>query len=646
MLNFKKIVLRRGTKVVLSQATATIQVGEKVGLIGRNGAGKSSLFALITGQLQEDQGEWFMPDNWEISQVEQHIPETDQGATDFVLEGDLRLSRVLAELHQAELRDDGEAMALAHAALDDAGGHTARSRAQAMLLGLGFKSDELDNPVNSFSGGWRMRLQLSRALMCPADLMLLDEPTNHLDLDALVWLEDWLKRYEGTMLVISHDRDFLDAVTRVTLHLDNAQLTRYGGNYSAFETLLAQQQALQQSAFEKQQDRIAHLQKFIDRFKAKASKAKQAQSRVKALERMQRVDAVLDAADFQFEFKPPESLPNPMLSLQQADLGYTTDLGATTILKGVGISVLAGQRIGILGANGQGKSTLVKTIAGDLKLISGEMVEGKGLRIGYFAQQELDVLKPDDSPLQHMIDLARKVTPHAREQELRNFLGNFRFVDTMVGQAVGTLSGGEKARLVLAMLVWQRPNLLLLDEPTNHLDLVTRESLGMALNGFDGTVLLVSHDRALLRAVCDEFWVVSHGRVESFAGDLDDYQRMVADNTPRADGSSKSSKKTAVFDAPPSGGRPSRQRQAQMRQDKADRLKPLKKELQQLETSMQTQQSEWALLEAKMLSPLSGAEMADLGRQMKSKQQQMALAEERWLALSEELDALGQQSPA
>ena len=646
MLNFKKIVLRRGTKVVLSQATATIQVGEKVGLIGRNGAGKSSLFALITGQLQEDQGEWFMPDNWEISQVEQHIPETDQGATDFVLEGDLRLNRVLAELHQAELRDDGEAMALAHAALDDAGGHTARSRAQAMLLGLGFKNDELDNPVNSFSGGWRMRLQLSRALMCPADLMLLDEPTNHLDLDALVWLEDWLKRYEGTMLVISHDRDFLDAVTRVTLHLDNAQLTRYGGNYSAFETLLAQQQALQQSAFEKQQDRIAHLQKFIDRFKAKASKAKQAQSRVKALERMQRVDAVLDAADFQFEFKPPESLPNPMLSLQQADLGYTTDLGATTILKGVGISVLAGQRIGILGANGQGKSTLVKTIAGDLKLISGEMVEGKGLRIGYFAQQELDVLKPDDSPLQHMIDLARKVTPQAREQELRNFLGNFRFVDTMVGQAVGTLSGGEKARLVLAMLVWQRPNLLLLDEPTNHLDLVTRESLGMALNGFDGTVLLVSHDRALLRAVCDEFWVVSHGRVESFAGDLDDYQRMVADNTPRADGSSKSSKKTAVLDAPPSGGRPSRQRQAQMRQDKADRLKPLKKELQQLETSMQTQQSEWALLEAKMLSSLSGTEMADLGRQMKSKQQQMALTEERWLALSEELDALGQQSPA
>jgi ATP-binding cassette subfamily F protein 3 len=640
MLTLKNTVLRRGTKVVLSQANATIQVGEKVGLIGRNGAGKSSLFALITGQLQEDQGEWSMPDAWQISQVEQHIPETDQGATDFVLEGDMRLNRVLAELKEAESKDDGEAMALAYAALDDAGGHHARSRAQAMLLGLGFKTHELDNPVNSFSGGWRMRLQLSRALMCPADLMLLDEPTNHLDLDALVWLEDWLKRYEGTMLVISHDRDFLDAVTRVTLHLENAQLTRYGGNYSAFEVLLAQQQALQQSAYEKQQDRVAHLQRFIDRFKAKASKAKQAQSRVKALERMQRVDAILDAADFQFEFKPPESLPNPMLSLQNASLGYVNDQGATAILKGVGLSVLAGQRIGILGANGQGKSTLVKTIAGDLKLMAGDMVEGKGLRIGYFAQQELDVLKPDDSPLQHMIDLARKFSPHAREQELRNFLGGFRFVDGMVGQAVGTLSGGEKARLVLAMLVWQRPNLLLLDEPTNHLDLVTRESLGMALNGFDGTVLLVSHDRSLLRSVCDEFWVVSQGRVQSFTGDLDDYQRMVADQSAGKKPTAEITNKAPSAQVNPQGSRQARQRQAQMRQDKSVLLKPLKAELQQLEKTMQGHQSEWTSLEAKMLTPLSGPEMSELGRKMKLQRQQMDAAEERWLVLSEQLDAI------
>jgi ATP-binding cassette, subfamily F, member 3 len=646
MLSLKKIVLRRGTKIVLSQATVTLQAGEKVGLIGRNGAGKSSLFALITGQLQEDQGEWTMPDGWQISQVEQHIPETEQGATDFVLEGDLRLNQVLADLKAAESQDDGEAMALAYAALDDAGGHHARSRAQAMLLGLGFKSHELDNPVNSFSGGWRMRLQLSRALMCPADLMLLDEPTNHLDLDALVWLEDWLKRYEGTLLVISHDRDFLDAVTRVTLHLDNAQLTRYGGNYSAFEVLLAQQQALQQSAYEKQQDRVAHLQRFIDRFKAKASKAKQAQSRVKALERMQRIDAVIDAADFQFEFKPPESLPNPMLSLQNASLGYVGEQGSTAILKGVGLSVLAGQRIGILGANGQGKSTLVKTIAGDLKLISGDMVEGKGLRIGYFAQQELDVLKPDDSPLQHLIDLSRKVSPQAREQELRNFLGGFRFVDGMVGQAVGTLSGGEKARLVLAMLVWQRPNLLLLDEPTNHLDLVTRESLGMALNGFDGTVLLVSHDRSLLRAVCDEFWVVSQGKVQSFAGDLDDYQRMVADQAAGKTETTASNPKAAAkpVNAPnhPSGSRSSRQRQAQMRQDQSVLLKPLKAELLALEKTMQLHQAEWAGMETQMLKPLTGPEISELGRKMKQQRQQMDQAEERWLALSEELEALQQ----
>ncbi len=644
MLSFKKIVLRRGTKIVLSQADVTIQVGEKVGLIGRNGAGKSSLFSLITGQLQEDQGEWSMPDTWQISQVEQHIPETDQGATDFVLEGDMRLNQVLADLRAAEFRDDGEAMALAYAALDDAGGHHARARAQAMLLGLGFKTHELDNPVNSFSGGWRMRLQLSRALMCPADLMLLDEPTNHLDLDALVWLEAWLKRYEGTLLVISHDRDFLDAVTKVTLHLENAQLSRFSGNYSAFEVLLAQQQALQQSAYQKQQERVAHLQRFIDRFKAKASKAKQAQSRVKALERMQRIDAVLDAADFQFEFKPPQSLPNPMLSLQNACLGYLGEQGAATILQGVGLSVLAGQRIGILGANGQGKSTLVKTIAGDLKLISGDMVEGKGLRIGYFAQQELDVLKPEDSPLQHLIDLSRKISPQAKEQELRNFLGGFRFVDGMVGQAVGTLSGGEKARLVLAMLVWQRPNLLLLDEPTNHLDLVTRESLGMALNGFDGTVLLVSHDRSLLRSVCDEFWVVSQGRVQTYAGDLDDYQRMVAEQssvqTEATAATKKSKSSNANSPLNSSVSRPSRQRQAQLRQDRFVLMKPLKAELQALEKTLQMNQAQWADMETQMLKPLTGPEISELGRQMKLQRQQMDLAEERWLVLSEQLEAL------
>ena len=391
-----------------------------------------------------------------------------------------------------------------------------------------------------------MRLQLARALMCPSDLLLLDEPTNHLDLDALVWLEGWLKRYEGTLIVISHDREFLDAITRVTLHIDNAQLTRYGGNYTAFEELRAQQIVLQQQAYGKQQDKIAHLQKFIDRFKAKATKAKQAQSRVKALERMEKLAPVLTSADFQFEFREPLSLPNPMLAIRDAAFGYPAPEGSpqgtppTVIVKNVSKSVLAGQRIGILGANGQGKSTLVKTVARDLAAIGGEVTEGRGLNIGYFAQQELDVLRPADNPLEHMIKLAKdlgaasKLAGQAtREQDLRSFLGTFNFGGDMVKQAVGSMSGGEKARLVLCMIVWQRPNLLLLDEPTNHLDLATREALAMALNEFEGTVMLVSHDRALLRSVCDEFWMVSRGGVEPFDGDLDDYQRYLLDEAKR-----------------------------------------------------------------------------------------------------------------
>jgi ATP-binding cassette subfamily F protein 3 len=373
--------------------------------------------------------------------------------------------------------------------------------------------------------------------MCPSDLLLLDEPTNHLDLDALVWLEAWLKTYEGTMIVISHDREFLDAVTTVTLHIDNSQLTRYGGNYSKFEELRSEQLVLQQAAFAKQQDKIAHLQKFIDRFKAKASKAKQAQSRVKALERMERVAPMLASADFQFEFKEPGNIPNPMLSITDADFGYVVDGERKVIVRKVSRSVLAGQRIGILGANGQGKSTVIKTIARDLGALSGTITEGKGLTIGYFAQQELDVLRAGDTPLEHMIRLARDAGPQSREpsseQALRGFLGGFNFGGDMVRQAVGTMSGGEKARLVLAMMVWQRPNLLLLDEPTNHLDLITREALAVALNEFEGTLMLVSHDRALLRSVCDEFWLVGRGAIVPFDGDLDDYQSYLLEEARR-----------------------------------------------------------------------------------------------------------------
>lgn len=474
------------------------------------------------------------------------MPETEQSATDFVIEGDTVLLAAQAEVAAAEASDDGMRMAEAYMALHDAGAHDAPSRAQALILGLGFSEAQLDQPVNSFSGGWRMRLQLARALMCPSDLLLLDEPTNHLDLDALVWLEAWLKRYQGTLVVISHDREFLDAVTQVTVHVDNAKLVRYGGNYSKFEDMRAEQLVLQQAAMARQADKIAHLQKFIDRFKAKASNAKQAQSRVKALERMEKIAPVLADAEFSFEFKEPLNVPNPLLSMLDASFGYPApddaapDTPPTVIVRGINRSVLAGQRIGILGANGQGKSTLVKTVAHALAPIAGEISEGKGLNIGYFAQQELDVLRPLDTPIEHMIRLAKDTPAHMRapgqsgtEQSLRTFLGSFNFSGDMVHQQVGTMSGGEKARLVLCMIVWQRPNLLLLDEPTNHLDLATREALGMALNEFEGTVMLVSHDRSLLRAVCDEFWLVTKGGVEPFDGDLDDYQQFLRDEARR-----------------------------------------------------------------------------------------------------------------
>jgi len=547
MIILKNVTLRRGSKVLLDNTSITITPGEKVGLVGRNGAGKSTLFGLLNGTLHEDGGDYSIPKQWRMAQVAQDMPETEQSATAFVIEGDTVLLAAQAEVDAAEASDDGMRMAEAYMELNDAGAHDAEARAQALILGLGFKVSELGNPVNSFSGGWRMRLQLARALMCPSDILLLDEPTNHLDLDALVWLEAWLKRYPGTLIMISHDREFLDAITQVTIHIDNAKLVRYGGNYSAFEDMRAEQMLLQQSAMAKQQEKIAHLQKFIDRFKAKASKAKQAQSRVKALERMEKIAPVLADAEFNFEFQEPLNLPNPMLSLSQASIGYPplpdapADAPPTVIVRNINRSVHAGQRIGILGANGQGKSTLVKTIARALQPISGEVTEGRGLNIGYFAQQELDVLRPEDNPLEHMIRLAKETIAAGRsgyvagrEQDLRNYLGTFNFSNDMVKQAVGTMSGGEKARLVLCMIVWQRPNLLLLDEPTNHLDLSTREALSVALNEFEGTVMLVSHDRALLRSVCDEFWLVSRGGIEPFDGDLDDYQRYLLEEAKRS----------------------------------------------------------------------------------------------------------------
>ena len=645
MITLKNVTLRRSAKVLLDGVTATINPGEKVGLVGRNGAGKSTLFALLNGSLHEDGGDFFMPPQWRMAQVAQNMPETAEPATAFVLDGDTRLLALRQALHKAEQAGDGMAIAQAHSDLHDAGAHDATARAQALILGLGFQVQELDRPVNSFSGGWRMRLQLARALMCPSDLLLLDEPTNHLDLDALVWLEAWLQRYEGTLVVISHDREFLDAVTQVTLHIDNAQLTRYGGNYSQFEELRAQQLTLQQAAYERQQTKIAHLQSFITRFKAKATKAKQAQSRVKALERMEKIAPVLASADFTFEFKEPANLPNPMLAISDATFGYhAADGGATTILRGVNRTVLAGQRIGILGANGQGKSTLVKTIARMMPPLGGKVTEGKGLSIGYFAQQELDVLHGDDHPLGHMVRLARTLGVDAREQDLRNFLGSFNFSGDMVQQAVGSMSGGEKARLVLAMIVWQRPNLLLLDEPTNHLDLATREALSMALNEFEGTVMLVSHDRALLRAVCDEFWLVGRGQVGPFDGDLDDYQRYLLEEARRlrelARATAEPSAPTAATAPMARDGREQRKASALARQQLAEKTKPFKRELEQVDKRLAQLGAEKAQLEQRLTEPLPPTEIADCGRRLKACGDEIETLEERWLVLSSEIETL------
>ena len=687
MITLRNLQLRRGAKIVLDGVNVNVNPGEKVGLVGRNGAGKSSLFALLAGRLQADQGDFEIPARWRLGEVAQHMPETDDAATDFVLQGDLPLMEAQRELDAAEAADDGAAMAEAHMKIGEVGGFDARARAQALLMGLGFKAEQVEAPVNSFSGGWRMRLQLARALMCPADLLLLDEPTNHLDLDALVWLEAWLQRFTGTIVMISHDREFLDAITNVTVHLDEGTLTRYGGNYSTFEEMRAERMSQQQAAHGRQQERVAQLQRFIDRFKAKASKAKQAQSRVKALARMERIAPVLTSADFSFEFKEPKSLPNPMLAMSNMECGYLvqddvdpdTEPTRKVIVRNINKSVLAGQRIGILGANGQGKSTLVKTISRSMPILGGEMTEGKGLSIGYFAQQEMDVVHADDTPLQHMVRLARTVGPEGREQELRDFLGQFRFVGDMVHQVIGTLSGGEKARLVLASLVWQRPNLLLMDEPTNHLDLTTREALSMALNEFEGTVLLVSHDRALLREVCDEFWLVSHGAVLPFDGDLDDYQKWLLD-TSRAiargqpapplpgnlndllpGGSSASAPKAVKAVAPKAapaaapvpapapapqtrGGaarNDDRKQSAQQRSQVATQTRPLRVEVQQIDSRMEKLGAEKAELEASMATgKLGGAEIAEAGRRLAHVGAEVARLEERWLELNEQIESL------
>ena len=517
MIRLSQLTLRRGAKALLEGADLTLHAGDRAGLIGANGSGKTSLFALLRGELHADKGDAELPAHWRIAHVAQETPALDRPAVEYAIDGDTALRALQLELEKTH---DGTRMGELHAALADADVYTARPRAEALLLGLGFKVDELEKPVSTFSGGWRMRLNLAQALMCPSDLLLLDEPTNHLDLDAIIWLEDWLRRYPGTLLVISHDRDFLDGVVGSIVHIDQRKLRRYSGDYSSFEQQRAQAVVLAAAQIEKQQRERAHLQSFIDRFRAKATKARQAQSRMKMLAKMEDLAPLHVAAPFSFEFREPERAPNPLLVLEDVSAGYADKV----VLKGITTSIQAEQRIGLLGVNGAGKSTLIKTIAGVLPVLSGSAVFNKGLQVGYFAQHQVEMLRDDQSPLWH---LKRISESNIREQDLRNYLGSFNFPGDMATGPVEHFSGGEKARLALALIVWGKPNLLLLDEPTNHLDLDTREALAVALAQFEGTLVLVSHDRHLLRATTDQFLIVAGGTLQAFDGDLDDYREWL-----------------------------------------------------------------------------------------------------------------------
>ncbi len=649
MIRLQSLSLMRGTKVLFDAADLTINPGEKVGLIGANGSGKSTLFAMLRDELHPDGGSIDFPKAWRVAHVAQETPALDRSAIDYAIDGDAQLRQLESELDALETQGsaaDGHRIAELHALLADADAYTVRSRAEQLLTGLGFTLTQMTQPVSSFSGGWRMRLNLAQALMCPSELLLLDEPTNHLDLDAILWLEDWLKRYPGTLLVISHDRDFLDGLTNVIVHIDDRKLKRYSGNYSGFEKQRAAQLELAQSMLDKQQRKRAHLQSFIDRFKAKATKAKQAQSRIKALARMEELAPLRAAAEFSFEFREPERAPNPLLVLDKVDAGYRLDDGsAKTIVHRIDFSLQGGQRIGLLGVNGAGKSTLIKTIAGDIGPLTGTARLGKGLVVGYFAQHQLEMLRPDDTPLMALT----RIAPDVREQELRDFLGSFNFPGDMVKSPIAPFSGGEKARLALALIVWQKPNLLLLDEPTNHLDLETREALTEALAQFDGTLLLVSHDRHLLRATTDEFIIVADGKLQAFDGDLDDYRDWLFKSRAGAttsDQAGTTSAATGPAEVISSSDRKEQRRiEAEQRQRLASQRKPLQKRLAAVEADMarvgqQLANDEQALASEAIYDPSRKDELRDtLARQAQGRQQMDAL-EAEWLQLQESLESI------
>ena len=627
MIVLRALQLRRGVKVLFEDASLTFNRGQKIGVTGANGSGKSSLFALLLGELHQDAGDLEIQPNLVVAHVAQETPATDQLAIEYVLDGDAELRALEQQLHAAEQAHNGTRIAELHEDLHRIGGYAARARAAQLMHGLGFDDAEIARPVEQFSGGWRVRLNLSRALMCRSDLLLLDEPTNHLDLDAIVWLEQWLSGYPGTLLMISHDREFLDTVGDAICHIESQRIRLYAGNYSAFEAQRAAQLAQQQATYIKQQREIAHLQSFVDRFKAQATKARQAQSRIKALARMEKIAAAHVDTPFEFAFRKPAVQSDPMLHLDGVAAGY----GEVAILSDIRLTLRPGSRLGLLGRNGAGKSTMMKLLAGALQPLTGQRTEGKGLQIGYFAQHQLEQLRPDESALWHLT----RLSPKTREQELRDFIGGFNFHGDQATSPVGPMSGGEKSRLALALIVWQRPNLLLLDEPTNHLDLEMRHALTLGLQDYEGALVLVSHDRSLLRATADELWLVNEGKVLEFDGDLEDYAKRL-----------RLKDQAAGAPAEPALSRKEQKRlEADERNRRFAQRKPLEARVKSAEKEIEMLGAERLRLEKLIAAPdiYDDSRKEDLKRCLQEQAQVMRklqAAEERWLALSGELESL------
>jgi ATP-binding cassette subfamily F protein 3 len=635
MIYINNLEIMRGTTTLLQEATATIYPHKRVGLVGRNGCGKSTLFAAIKGELAPENGEIIVPSGWVISSVAQETPGLDRSAVDYVMDGDKKYRSLQRKMQDAEEKHNGMAIAEIHSELENIGAYTIKSRAETLLTGLGFSREEYTKPVKNFSGGWRMRLNLAQALLCPSDLLLLDEPTNHLDLDTVIWLEDWLKNYQGTLIIISHDRDFLDNICTHIIHMENQKLNMYTGNFSGFEEERAQKIKLQQALYEKQQAQLSHLQAFVDKFRYKATKAKQAQSRLKAMEKMERIVLAHYDSPFSFEFRDSPELPQTLVRMEKLNAGYPDK----TVLTDVKINLVPGSRIGLLGRNGAGKSTFIKTIAGILPPLGGTVEIAKGIRVGYFAQHQLEYLDDEGTPLSHLTRLAE----NHKELELRSFLGGFGFSGDKALDMVRHFSGGEKARLVLALIVWQRPNLLLLDEPTNHLDLNMREAIILALSDFKGALIVVSHDRHLLKTTTNEFYLVSEGRVSQFNGDLDDYHDYLIEldkkteqlrkEQTKSQNELKTNQKTSFKS----------KEQKKLEAEFREKLRPLKKEIENLDKKMTQLTSEKEQLEKRLADEnLYSAEHKEELQQILLKQSQVTSeleeAEMMWMEKSEFLE--------